>query len=162
MNQILDINYYKLNPYLLDVLKKSIDELDKLINNYRFNNRKAMLKNKDNSDSLEYLLISRLSNEVIISHLLGRVLKIISNTNLLNKNTNSTDVALDLAKSLLFYFYKIEYQEYIKKEEISYKDYSLSTFISSNFSNFNNKIKKVIIPPIFNCSNNIYILINIK
>ena len=34
MNQILDINYYKLNPYLLDVLKKSIDELDKLINNY--------------------------------------------------------------------------------------------------------------------------------
>src|ERR1700722_15505307 len=105
MNETLDINYYKLNPYLLDVLKKSIDELDKL-----------------------------LSNDIIIYHLLGRVLKIISNNNLLNKNTNSTDVALDLAKSLLFYFYKIEYQEYIQKEDISYKVYSLSTFINSNYS----------------------------
>jgi len=138
MNQISDINYYKLNPYLLDVLKKSIDELDKLINNYRINNSKVKQKNKD--ESLEYLLISRLSNDIIISHLLGRVLKIISNTNLLNKNTNSTDVALDLAKSLLYYFYKIEYQEYLKKENLSYKDYSLSTFINSNYSEFNNNI----------------------
>src|ERR1700720_165328 len=127
MNETLDINYYKLNPYLLDVLKKSIDELDKLINNYRFNNRNKI--NKD--ENLEYILISKLSNDIIIYHLLGRVLKIISNNNLLN---NNTDVALDLAKSLLFYFYKIEYQEYIQKEDISYKVYSLSTFINSNYS----------------------------
>ena len=47
---------------------------------------------------------------------------------------------MDLAKSLLFYFYKIEFQEYLKKEDISYKVYSLSTFINSNYSEFNNKI----------------------
>ena len=35
IDQNTDINYYKLNPYVLNYLKKSNDELSKLLDNFR-------------------------------------------------------------------------------------------------------------------------------
>jgi len=140
MDEISDINYFKLNPYLLEFIVKSKEELNKLIDNYRIN-----IKNNDKEySSVEILLISNLSNEDIISYLLGRVLKIISNNNLCNKNTNCTNLALDLVDSLLFHFYGIEYQNYINKSNISYKEYRLSSFINDNYSEMSNKIDDVV------------------
>ena len=48
-------------------------------------------------------LFSVLTNDLIIKYLLGRVLRIISNNSLINKNTISVNVAIDLAKDLVNY-----------------------------------------------------------
>lgn len=37
MDQISDINFYKINPFVLEYFKKSIDELSIFIDNYRRN-----------------------------------------------------------------------------------------------------------------------------
>ena len=140
IDQNLDINYYKLNPYVLEYLKKYISELEKLINNYRSNILQLEASpslDKDINTSVEILLISGLSNEVIISQLLGRLIRIISNNNLLNKNTSCTSLSIDLGKSLLYCFYSQEHKKSIK---ISKASVGLSNFIDENYSELNNNI----------------------
>lgn len=109
IDQNLDLNYNKLNPYIINYLKSSIDELEKLIDHYRININK--MTHIDNGGYVESLLITNLSNEEIISQLLGRFLRIISNNNLFNKNTNCTELASDLGQSLLYIFYSNEYKK---------------------------------------------------
>lgn len=111
MDQNSDINYYKINPLVLEYLKGSINDLENLIDNYRSNIKIIDKKKKDNLEIVESLLLNNLNNRNIISQLLGRLLRIISNNNLFNKNTNCSD----LAHSLLFSFYSQEYNENIKK-----------------------------------------------
>jgi len=81
-------------------------------------------------------LISGLSNEIIISQLLGRLIRIISNNKLSNKNTNCTSLSIDLANSLLYIFYSQEH----KNSQISDINNSLSNFIDQNYSDFNKNL----------------------
>ena len=67
--------------------------------------------------------------EEIVNHLLGRVLKIISNYPLINNNTTSTDLSTDLSESLLFLYYKNKCSKYNK---INKTNKSLSEFIEEN------------------------------
>lgn len=81
-------------------------------------------------------MISGLSNEIIISQLLGRLIRIISNNKLSNKNTNCTSLSIDLANSLLYIFYSQEH----KNSQISDINNSLSNFIDQNYSDFNKNL----------------------
>lgn len=126
IDKISDINYYRLNPFILENLKKSIGELERLITSYRSNIKKIV--NKDKTEIVENELISGLNNEIIISHLLGRLLRIISNNNLFNKNTSCTDLACDLGKSLLYAYYSL------KKTDYDDNSLSLSLFIENYYS----------------------------
>ena len=116
IDQNTDINYYKLNPYVLNYLKKSNDELSKLLDNFRdyINNLNTDISNQE---KVEKLLMSKLDNETIISLLLGRLLRIISNHNLLNKNTYCNDLASDLGNSLLYDYYSVKFSEFIKNND---------------------------------------------
>lgn len=138
-DEVSDINYYKLNPFVLDYLKKSIDELSILIDSNRSNVNN--IEGKNSQVSVECLLLNNLNNELIISRLLGRLLRIISNHNLLNKNTYCTDLASDLGNSLLDDYYSVKYSEFIKNN--GSKDIGLSEYIQVNkieldTSNLNN------------------------
>ena len=59
MDLNLDINYYKLNPYIMEELKISITELEKLIDHYRFNINS--IENKNKTEYFEFILLSGLS-----------------------------------------------------------------------------------------------------
>ena len=54
--------------------------------------------------------MSKLDNETIISLLLGRLLRIISNHNLLKKNLSCTNLAHELGQSLLDTLYSQDYK----------------------------------------------------
>ena len=144
-DEVYDINYYKLNPFVLEYLKKSKEELSILIDNYRSNVNIIRDKDiKNSQESVEYLLLNNLKNEIIISRLLGRLLRIISNHNLLNKNTYSTDLASDLANSLLYDYYSVKYSEFIKNKDS--KDIGLSEFIKdNNLEKSNSNINNILI-----------------
>ena len=75
-------------------------------------------------------MLNNLNNEIIISRLLGRLLRIISNHNLLNKNTYCNDLASDLGNSLLYDYYSVKFSEFIKNNDS--KDIGLSEFIQVN------------------------------
>lgn len=122
-----DINYYKINKYILDYFKKSLGELDKLVDNYRLNLSK--ITNLSKLEKVEGIIVKGLSNEIIISHLLGRILRIISNNNLINKNTNATDLAVDLGNSLVFEYYSQEY----RKKYNDLESPGLNVFIHSEY-----------------------------
>jgi len=107
----------------MEYLRKHTSELDKLLDNYRSNISLESYKNINNK--VEIWLISCLSNVIIISQLLGRLIRIISNNKLSNKNTYCTSLSIDLANSLLYIFY---FQEY-KNSQISNINNSLSNFI---------------------------------
>ena len=132
LNQNSDINFYKINSYILDYLQKSLIELNKLVENYRLNLSK--LTNLSNLEKIEFLIVKGLSNDLIISHLLGRLLRIISNNNLINKNTSSTELALDLGNSLLFEYYS---QEFNKKYDEN-KSQGLNDFIQNDLNDIHN------------------------
>jgi DNA-dependent RNA polymerase len=132
IDQSLDINYYKINPYVLDYLKNSIVELEKLIDHYKANIREIEIRDK--IEQVEYELILGLSTEDIVSQLLGRFLRIISNNDLFNKNTNCTELACDLGQSLLYSLYSKNYE---LRGQIS-NDYGLSQFIKDNYVSLQN------------------------
>ena len=89
-------------------------------------------------------MLNNLNNDIIISRLLGRLLRIISNHNLLNKNTYSTDLASDLANSLLYDYYSVKYSEFIKNKDS--KDIGLSEFIKdNNLEKSNSNINNILI-----------------
>ncbi len=48
IDQNLDIHYYKLNPSLMEYLRKHTSELDKLLDNYRSNISSESYKNINN------------------------------------------------------------------------------------------------------------------
>ena len=64
IDQNSDINYYKINPYILGNITKSIDELNKLIDNYRTN-----INNSNNNIDLPVFAIN--SSKVFLNVLLG-------------------------------------------------------------------------------------------
>lgn len=143
LNQDSDINYYKLNPKVLEYFKNSIEELDILINNYKANLKANYVKN-NKSVIVEFTIISELYNEIIISQLLGRLLRIISNNNLNNHNTNCTELAFDLGQSLLFSYYSLNYQQQKEGKALN-NDYGLSQFIKDNYLSFNNSVTDIIL-----------------
>nr|QWO71375.1 RNA polymerase [Calocybe gangraenosa] len=146
MDQNLDLNYYKINPNILAYLNKSIGELEKILDNYRENLNTIVNKNK--TEMVEFILISHLNNEVIISQLLGRLLRIISNNNLFNKNTNCTELAEDLGQSLVYSFYSQEYNKWVNnfskdtngKVNVNNKNTSLSQFINKFYLDLSKSI----------------------
>ena len=137
INQDVDLNYYKINNYIINFLRNSIEELDKLIDNYRINIQNIV--NKDKTYKVESCLILNLTNDTIISHLLGRFLRIISNHNLCNKNTKCTELAKDLASSLVFDFYNLKFKHRSNKSD------TLSYFISTNYLEFQENISDIIL-----------------
>ena len=54
-------------------------------------------KNKTSSFRVESLILLTLSNEKSCEQLLGCLLRIISNNNLFNKNTNTIELGVDLS-----------------------------------------------------------------
>lgn len=135
LEEVLDINYYKLNPLVLNILKSSLSDLDKLITNYKNN-----VENSKQYGKEIHLVLTSLDTKLIISYLLGRVLKIISNHNQVNKKTISVNVAIDLAKDLVNYFISNEFKKFnlqmskTKVTEInqSQNKYTLSKFVSEH------------------------------
>ena len=65
MEELLDVNYFKLNPSVLNILKNSISDLDRLINNYK----KNVLNSKNFRKEIN-LLLNGLDNKIIIKSLL--------------------------------------------------------------------------------------------
>src|ERR1700719_3069474 len=102
-----NIDYNKLNNVLLIELKNNKILLLNLIKFYKENH-------KYDKDIISKIIFNS-SDNYIISILFGRFLKIISNNNRLNKNTNSLDVYLDIGKDLinnyLLYLYKKQKKE---------------------------------------------------
>ena len=133
LNKSLDINYHKLDYKILNIIKASLVELDMLIFNYR---NKLKLEVDNNNNKIEFLfeeyeLFKNLDNKEIISSLLGRLLRIISNNQLSNNNTISVNVAIDLTKDLIFNYYKkINLNQY----ENIYSD-NLNSFIKDTKRN---------------------------
>jgi DNA-directed RNA polymerase len=108
LNEIMDINYYKLNSQVLNYLKSSIEDLDGLINNLK----KNVFKKKEEKLFKEInIILKNIDNKTIISYLLGRVLVIISNNYLINSKTLSTNIAIDLAKDLVDLYISNKYKE---------------------------------------------------
>jgi hypothetical protein len=135
LNQELDINYAKLNPEILEPIRDSIIDLNKLINNYRDNLKGTKVKEGE----LKYQLLLGLSNEIIISKLLGRLLRIITNNQLINSNNTSLDVARDLGISLLYSFYNnhLNKNKKYKASDVKSKNFSLKNYIEENSEEFN-------------------------
>ena len=138
LSEETELNYHKFNPIIINYFKNSIEKLNLLIDNYRVNIRDIYLKDK--SVDVEFKVLTSLSNEKIISQLLGRLLRIISNNNIISKN-NSTELALDLVESLLNYYYYLEYKAF-KADNLVDDNYGLSQFIKDhcgkvgNYSSF--------------------------
>lgn len=133
IDQTLDINYYKINPLVLSELKKSISELEFLINNYRSNLLMSRAKDKSSSESL---ILTYLEDEEIVSLLLGRLLRIISNTNQYNKHTNCTVLGYELGQSLVYIFYTKKYNEYLRlNKNVVAQATGLQSFVEENYSN---------------------------
>jgi len=135
LNQELDINYAKLNPEIFEPIRDSIIDLNKLINNYRDNLKGTKVKEGE----LKYQFLLGLSNEIIISKLLGRLLRIITNNQLINSNNTSLDVARDLGISLLYSFYNnhLNKNKKYKASDVKSKNFSLKNYIEENSEEFN-------------------------
>jgi DNA-dependent RNA polymerase len=103
--KIKDIDFKKLNTKLFKTLEENKDSLIKLFNNY-----KTDLSNK-NKEDLSINLILNTSEEFFISIIFGRLLRILSNNERFNENTNSVNVYIDLGEDLinnyLLYLYKL-------------------------------------------------------
>jgi len=54
-------------------------------------------------------LLNNIANETLITYLLGRLLKIISNNNLFNNNNFSSNISIDLSKDLVNYYISKEF-----------------------------------------------------
>lgn len=116
LNKQGDLNLDKLNPSILNILKSEIDNLFQLLANLK-NNVGSIYDEEENDkfglniarETLESKVFNNLEDKLVISLLLGRLLKIISNNGILNNNTIFTNVAIDLADSLAFELRKKEY-----------------------------------------------------
>jgi hypothetical protein len=136
----LDLNYHFLTPDIFKELKNSINILNNLIKNLRENINLTDVNIEGNNlirIKLFNQLIHHIENEVIISLILGRLLRIISNKNIINNNTIFTEVAIDLAVDWInHYFYAMfKYKKSLNAFHIN--DYNDNNNIS------NNKNKKV-------------------
>jgi hypothetical protein len=133
-NKNSDINYTKLNPDLLNPIIKSIDDINKLIDNYRDNLKGAKVKYGE----LKHQFLLFLNNRVIIEGLLGKLLMIITNNQLINSNNIALDVAKNLGITLLYDFYR----EHLNKNKdytaryIRSKSFSLKKYIKDNSEEF--------------------------
>lgn len=99
----LRINYYRLNPFVLNYLKKHIGEITLMIDNYKTNIKLlTQIKNRkiNSRDEVESKIILNLTTEKILSLLLGRMLRIISFNNFSYKN-NCTQISKDLGEALM-------------------------------------------------------------
>lgn len=99
LNMRLDLNYSKLTQPILSPIQNSIPELEHLLNNWRFALTNDITRLDTNASLL--VMLDTISNKDLIEYMLGRVLKIISNNNLINRNTLQVPVAIDLARDLV-------------------------------------------------------------
>lgn len=135
LNQILDINYEKINSDVINIIRNSLVDLDLLVENLK---KKISLQLKQNKNKQflneTFELLNNIDNKTLISYLLGRLLRIISNNNLLNNNTFCSNVSIDLSKDLVNFYILNEYKKNKDKN-------SLSQFIKKNrFVAFENEI----------------------
>ena len=118
IDSTFDINYYRINSSLINKLKNSINELRELIVNY-----KNMLKNTKIDNSVKSIVLLGLSDDEIISNLLGRFLRIMSNNNLINNNTTVTELAYNLADGLINLYKSNKYKNFILENKNNLPDY---------------------------------------
>ena len=97
LNKQTDINYNYLTHNLINILDDSKENFIKLINNYKNN----ILFEDKNLDKLSNKIIFSTNNDYIINISYGRLLRIISNTNMINNSNKTLEVILDLGKELI-------------------------------------------------------------
>jgi hypothetical protein len=124
-----DINYSLLNHnyQIINKIKEQIPFINSQINfvredHYKILNRRDS-KNVRNFKRFNDLINhkSLLDNKRIYGVLLGRLLRILSNLNLNNNNTNFTSNAMEIGMEIIEYKNYSEYQEYLKlNKHISY------------------------------------------
>jgi hypothetical protein len=107
-----DIKFNKLNSSLIRELVKSKESLIELIKNYK-KYQALFYKKTEIPENVKIIL--KTSDSWIVAIAFGRLLRIISNNGRYNKNTNSLDVYLDLAKELTN---KYLYNLYLKDKKL--------------------------------------------
>ena len=93
-NAVVSLNYSRLTRAVINIIKDpvKITELYSLLTNLQ------TIKNTKREHLTEIsFLLKQVPHEQIISVMLGRVLRIWSNHNLMNSNSNGTNLAIDLA-----------------------------------------------------------------
>lgn len=122
------IIHEKLNPILLDLISKKYEDLIKLLDNYRENNLILADRNDSNGIFIHDILI-KLSNDEIISQLLGRVILIISEYIPYSNETASVNLSNDLASSL---FFSSLTHDLVKYNRVNKLNFSLNHYIKIN------------------------------
>src|SRR5882762_9066847 len=140
LNQELDINYYKLNPNILKLIQSSVEELNLLLDNFRHNISLQLLKNNKKKEFLNetFELLNNIANETLITYLLGRLLKIISNNNLFNNNNFSSNISIDLSKDLVNYYISKEFKKIKNSENNSLNQFKIEN--KNRFEGFENDV----------------------
>ena len=112
-----------------EVIKQMIDsksDFIKLITNYKYNIKEVCLKDFDNLNPNHILYSMNIKD--IISFSYGRLLRVLSNLNLINKDTKLLDVSLSLGKDFvreyLFVSYNREKTE--NKTKLTYLEWKTS------------------------------------
>jgi hypothetical protein len=128
------LNYNRLNSIVLRELNDSIDILENLLLNFRKQLKKIVLKKKNHELYLIKNILEYVDNNIIIECILGRLLRIISNYNLINNKNKHTSIAIDLGKEIIFNCMKTKFNSYIKNNENDFKDkvYKISDYIKEN------------------------------
>lgn len=142
-SQDLSINYQRLNPYVQRHLSNQINEITLMIQNYKTN--LTIIDNKQEkclnfSDKIEAQILLNLDNDIILSLIFGRLLRIVSLKDY-HQGCNLTELSKDLGTSLMWEYFYLEHQKFkklikSKKENSSESEdkicESLKEFIISN------------------------------
>jgi len=135
-NLRLDLNYTKLTQSILAAIQNSIPELEHLLNNWRFSLSNDTTKSykSTNLNAQARVMLEYINNTDLIGYMLGRVLKIISNNNLVNRNTLQVPVAIDLARDLVIKYIASLYKE-SSNSDIGLSEFKLSRSDLSTYEN---------------------------
>jgi hypothetical protein len=105
-----DLNYRILNPEVSKLILEAKKDLTKLLNNLK---EQLLLDEKESNSLLNKLLLG-VSKDQIISIVLGRFLRVLSNEGMINKNTIYTDVCMDISAGIINTFLANKYNVYKK------------------------------------------------
>jgi hypothetical protein len=147
LDDIKDLNYDQLNKEVLEVLYNSKDNLLLLVNNYRINIKKLIkniifkqeyyLPSNKNKNYIYYLIneiLLDIDNYEIVQCLLGRVLRIISNYNVISSSNMFTAISIDIGKDIVR-------QSLIEKfKKVNEPNYGFSDFLDTSLSNEDNLV----------------------
>lgn len=137
LDKSLDVNYFKLNPVVLNYIKSYLNDLVLLVNN----KKKMKSINKFSNYHMELLL--NIDTNILISYMLGNTLKILSNNHSINNNSISSSVSINLAEHLVKYYLANLYHQFIGSNKMntsltsdtgkSYHVNKLYTFVNLNY-----------------------------